>query len=65
MDGNNIDSKCFRYENANLNKGSNKQAFMDFSQKKIGEKLSAGSKCSCAETPKRTDVLIQASEVVL
>ena len=52
MDGNNIDSKCFRYENANLNKGSNKQAFMDFSQKKIGEKLSAGSKCSCAETPK-------------
>ena len=43
MDGNNIDSECFRYENANLNKGSNKQAFMDFSQKKIGEKLSAGS----------------------
>ena len=36
----NIDSKSFRDENTNLNKDSNKQTFIDFTQKKLGEKLS-------------------------
>ena len=38
-----IDSKSFRDVNAKLNKDSNKQTFMRFTQKKLEEKLSVGN----------------------